>query len=53
MSIKWLLIIAATIAATLLTISFFADDIMPFIYTSGALTIINIFAYVFTNNKKI
>jgi len=49
---KLTIIIAILIAAALITISFFVDDIMPFAYVASALNLITIIAYAASNKKK-
>jgi len=52
LSTKWLLINSVIIAVALIVISFFVDDIMPFIYGAGTLGILNIIVYILFGNKK-
>ena len=51
MSKKMLYILTMVIALTLIVLSFFVDDIMPYTYGALALNLINIVAY--TNNKDL
>ena len=46
-----MLINAVLIAVALIVISRFVDDIMPFIYGSGTLTILNIIVFANLNNR--
>ena len=50
MSKKLVIIIAVIIAAALIAVSFFVDDVMPYVYGALALNLLNIIVYT-TKNK--
>ena len=52
LSKKWLIINSVIIALALLAVSFFVDDIMPFIYGAGTMNVLNMIACVSNNVKK-
>ena len=52
MSKKILIINAVAITVLLITLSFFVDDIMPFIYGAGALNVTNICVYAITSKDE-
>ena len=51
LSKKWLIINAVIIAVALIAVSFFVDDVMPFIYGAGAMNLLNIIAFAASNKK--
>jgi len=49
---KWLIINAVIIAVMLLAISFFVEDVMPFIYGAAAMNVLNFVAFASSSKKK-
>ena len=52
MSTKILLINAVVLAIITIAMSFFVDDVMPIIYVSGGLNLLNIIAFVAINKNE-